>query len=113
MVFDWFRRKFDKSAEKTEPPAVPEETLESTTVEAGTAEPVAEESEAAPEDEYLAWAKAAYQNLKQQQAPSAEPAASPSAEPAASPSAEPVVVADSTPAIDPVADPTEDVPPAV
>ncbi|MGA1134251.1 MAG: signal recognition particle-docking protein FtsY [Prochlorotrichaceae cyanobacterium] len=78
MVFDWFRRKFDKSAEKTEPSAVPEETLEST-VEAEA--PVVEEAEAAPEDEYLAWAKAAYQNLKQQQAP----VTAPSAEPAPTP----------------------------
>jgi len=69
MVFDWFRRKFDQSAPKAD---TPPETVASP-LEA--AEPAAEEvtestpetPEAAPEDEYLAWAKAAYQNLKKQQ----------------------------------------------
>ena len=61
MVFNWFRRKFDKSeseqvqdSEQVETPAVVED------------EPTEPDSEAVATD-YLAWAKAAYQNIQQQQ----------------------------------------------
>ena len=60
MVFNWFRRKFDKSeseqvqdSEQVETPAVVED------------EPTEPDSEAVATD-YLAWAKAAYQNIQQQ-----------------------------------------------
>lgn len=60
MVFNWFRRKFDKSeseqvpdSEQVEIPAVVED------------EPTEPDSEAVATD-YLAWAKAAYQNIQQQ-----------------------------------------------
>jgi fused signal recognition particle receptor len=65
MVFNWFRRKFDKS--ETEQVATPE--LETEVVEAAPAETAAElelASEGVATD-YLAWAKAAYENIQQQE----------------------------------------------
>jgi fused signal recognition particle receptor len=68
MVFDWFRRKFDKSesesvtdTEQTEESVVEEE--EELVVPA--AEPPTTSEEVATD--YLAWAKAAYQNIQQQE----------------------------------------------
>ena len=62
MVFNWFRRKFDKSeseqvqdSEQVETPAVVED------------EPTEPETSEAVATDYLAWAKAAYQNIQQQQ----------------------------------------------
>ncbi|WP_373546655.1 signal recognition particle-docking protein FtsY [Chamaesiphon sp.] len=62
MVFNWFRRKFDKSeseqvpdSEQVEIPAVVED------------EPIEPETSEAGATDYLAWAKAAYQNIQQQQ----------------------------------------------
>lgn len=66
MVFNWFRRQFDDKKQPEEKPkqaaptaadAAPESTLDS--------------SEDAA-DEYLKWAKAAYENLQKQQQPTAE-----------------------------------------
>jgi fused signal recognition particle receptor len=64
MVFNWFRRKFDPS----ESEAVPDtEQLETDVVEAPV--PADEPATASPEvaTDYLAWAKAAYVNIQQQQ----------------------------------------------
>jgi fused signal recognition particle receptor len=97
MVFDWFRRKFDK----------PESESESVTDTEQIAEPIAEEEaelvvptaepEPASEDvatDYLAWAKAAYQNIQQQEL---------AAVAVVEPEVEPVAVA--------IIDPTDDLEP--
>jgi fused signal recognition particle receptor len=79
MVFNWFRRKFDNSAE-TDSTAETDQVIEETAVEPEeSAEPVAESPVIAPEKvadpasevvsaDTLAWAKAAYENIKKQQA---------------------------------------------
>jgi fused signal recognition particle receptor len=83
MVFNWFRRKFDNSAE-TDSTVEADQVIEETAVEPeDLAEPVAEvvtyspliapEKVADPIPEVvsadtLAWAKAAYENIKKQQA---------------------------------------------
>ena len=92
MVFDWFRRKFDQSTPKADSqpetassPNAPGASSESGQPEVTesapevTPEPTSEStaSESTPEDEYLAWAKAAYQNLKKQQVADVEPAPEP------------------------------------
>ncbi len=64
MVFDWFRRKFDKPESESIPD--PEQVEESVVEE----EEEQEETETVSEEvatDYLAWAKAAYQNIQQQQ----------------------------------------------
>ncbi len=72
MVFDWFRRKFDKSADSSEPEPENEQTPESTTaaetaeVESAPEEPTPEPPVAEVDADYLIWAKAAYQNIQQQ-----------------------------------------------
>jgi fused signal recognition particle receptor len=79
MAFNWFRRSFDKSdaskpdaskpeAKPAEPAAQPEPEVD----QAAEAAPAA----LSPED-YLKWAKAAYQNIQKQQAPTPEPEAAP------------------------------------
>jgi fused signal recognition particle receptor len=83
MVFNWFRRKFDNSAE-TDSTTEIDQVIEETAVEpeesaAPVAEVVAEPLVIAPEKvadpvpevvsaDTLAWAKAAYENIKKQQA---------------------------------------------
>ena len=70
MVFNWFRRKFDRAESESEP------TSDTEQIEESVSETVASEAEvdlpqpASPEvaTDYLAWAKAAYQNIQQQQA---------------------------------------------
>ncbi|WP_310484062.1 signal recognition particle-docking protein FtsY, partial [Chamaesiphon sp. VAR_48_metabat_403] len=72
MVFNWFRRKFDNS--ESEPVPDPELVEESTGAEESLIEPAAAEPVIANEEiatDYLAWAKAAYQNIQQQEAPPA------------------------------------------
>jgi fused signal recognition particle receptor len=67
MVFNWFRRKFDNS--ESEPVPDPE-LVEESAAEAEPEEPEAAEPATASEEiatDYLAWAKAAYQNIQQQQ----------------------------------------------
>jgi fused signal recognition particle receptor len=99
MVFNWFRRQFDKSeseptpdSERVEEAAVVEEEEAAAQPEAPTAPEVA--------TDYLAWAKAAYQNIQQQEAAAAasvepvsaaptEPEAIDTSETAASVTAEP------------------------
>ena len=72
MVFNWFRRKFDNSESESVPdPELVEESAgaEESLVEPATAEPTTASEEIATD--YLAWAKAAYQNIQQQEAPPA------------------------------------------
>jgi len=64
MVFDWFRRKFDQPAANTSEETPAQKKLD---VAPESSPEIPEDPAIAPEDEYLAWAKAAYQNLKQQQ----------------------------------------------
>jgi fused signal recognition particle receptor len=82
MVFNWFRRKFDKTESEQVPD--PEERVEASIVdEEPTGQPELETVSEEVATDYLAWAKAAYQNIQQQQsAPSAElaPAATASEE---------------------------------
>ena len=72
MVFNWFRRKFDNSESESVPD--PELVEESAGAEESLVEPATAEPTTASEDiatDYLAWAKAAYQNIQQQEAPPA------------------------------------------
>jgi fused signal recognition particle receptor len=69
MVFNWFRRKFDKSESEQVATPEPEEVVVAEEL-AETAEPkLASESEGVATD-YLAWAKAAYENIQQQESAS-------------------------------------------
>jgi fused signal recognition particle receptor len=93
MVFDWFRRKFDNTqseqvpdSEQIEASAIEEVAIEEVET-AEIVEPVADSAAEVPVEtvtaaspevatDYLAWAKAAYQNIQQQQqesAPIADP----------------------------------------
>ncbi len=67
MVFNWFRRKFDKSETEPAPDLdrVDESGGEEATSDVPTAEPEPASTEVATD--YLAWAKAAYENIQQQQ----------------------------------------------
>ncbi|MEL6382395.1 MAG: signal recognition particle-docking protein FtsY [Cyanobacteria bacterium J06626_18] len=61
--FNWFSRSFDKASEAEKPAAEAEKTdATAASEEAG----VAATSEPASAEDYLAWAKAAYQNIQQQ-----------------------------------------------
>ncbi|MGB3240309.1 MAG: signal recognition particle-docking protein FtsY [Geitlerinemataceae cyanobacterium] len=65
MVFNWFRRKFDEGSDKSEAekatpaPSQPESKEESSVEEPSTP--------ASSGDDYLKWAKAAYQNIQKKQ----------------------------------------------
>jgi fused signal recognition particle receptor len=65
MVFNWFRRKFDTS----ESDAVPDSEQLETDVVAAEPVPADEPATTSPAvaTDYLAWAKAAYENIQQQQ----------------------------------------------
>jgi fused signal recognition particle receptor len=82
MVFDWFRRKFDNtqseqvpdseqveasSSEEVAAEVVEDAAPDSPAAEVPAAEEVAETASAEVATDYLAWAKAAYQNIQQQQ----------------------------------------------
>jgi fused signal recognition particle receptor len=71
MVFNWFRRQIEKSTSPSEPEQEPEQVVESTTEIPEQTEPEVatpnESTETSEEIDYLAWAKAAYQNIQQQQ----------------------------------------------
>jgi fused signal recognition particle receptor len=86
MVFDWFRRKFDKpeseSVTDTEQIAEPIAEAEAELVVPAAEPPTVSEEVAT---DYLAWAKAAYQNIQQQEL---------AAVAVVEPEAEPVNVAD-------------------
>jgi fused signal recognition particle receptor len=93
MVFDWFRRKFDNSPSEQapDPEQVAASEIEEVAISevetAEIAEPIAESAAEEPAEvvtaaspevatDYLAWAKAAYQNIQQQQqetTPAADP----------------------------------------
>ena len=95
--FNWFSRSFDESSQpeqQADPPAPPAEE---------TAKTDDNSSQMSPED-YLAWAKAAYQNIQKQQANTAAPEAFTATDPAtpeaAAPAAETPVAAAETPAPD-------------
>ncbi|MEB3163628.1 MAG: signal recognition particle-docking protein FtsY [Prochlorothrix sp.] len=96
MVFDWFRRQYSQAQGKPQPepeaaqptPAEPAEPKAGTpSSEPGEARSVASETAAEPgtaiEEDYLAWAKAAYKNLKQQEAGTQDQGAAPEAAPSA------------------------------
>jgi fused signal recognition particle receptor len=66
MVFNWFRRKFDTSESEPVPDTEQsEESVEIAAPEVSEDEPATTSPEVATD--YLAWAKAAYQNIQQQQ----------------------------------------------
>ncbi len=66
MVFNWFRRKFDKSSDSTpEIEQVEESALDAAETEAEISDPASTQVDT----DYLAFAKAAYQNIQQQAAP--------------------------------------------
>jgi len=89
-VFDWFRRKFgdrdkeNKDEQKEQTPAPQEETPDEP-------EPAETAATSAPQEDYLKWAKAAYQNIQQRQPTEAEP------EPVAEPETAPEPVAETEP----------------
>jgi len=66
MVFNWFRRQFTQTSSEASP-----ETVESSAAESPEATPETESkteaTEAAAEQDYLNWAKAAYKNIQQRQ----------------------------------------------
>ncbi len=63
MAFNWFRRQYTQPEDSSEP------TVEQTERTSGS-EPEAKEPEAdAVQEDYLAWAKAAYQNIQERQQP--------------------------------------------
>jgi fused signal recognition particle receptor len=73
MVFDWFRRKYnDAPADEPIEEAVESGTEAQDEAQAGPTDEAAKDAESAPEagpdEDYLAWAKAAYQNIKTQAA---------------------------------------------
>ena len=71
--FNWFRRAFDKS-DKAEAETQPTEPkTEQEKVDSASAEPASPSQQQLSPEDYLKWAKAAYQNIqKQQTAPEAE-----------------------------------------
>jgi fused signal recognition particle receptor len=80
MVFNWFRRKFDEGSDKSKAEeATPAPSQTELTAESSTEEP---STPASSGEDYLKWAKAAYQNIqkKQQQASVEESTATESAE---------------------------------
>jgi fused signal recognition particle receptor len=73
MVFDWFRRKFDKPESESESESVTDTEQIAEAIAEEEAELVVPTAESEPASEevatdYLAWAKAAYQNIQQQEA---------------------------------------------
>jgi fused signal recognition particle receptor len=82
MVFNWFRRKFDDTPNsEAENLAESKSELSADTVAETAVADVEAEAELSPPassevaTDYLAWAKAAYQNIQQQQAATTEPTA--------------------------------------
>ncbi|HEY9617645.1 MAG TPA: signal recognition particle-docking protein FtsY, partial [Microcoleaceae cyanobacterium] len=68
MTFDWFRRRFDQEEETAQP-----QESEASPPESASAEPAASES-ATDEvaEDYLNWAKVAYENIRKRQAEAAQ-----------------------------------------
>ncbi len=71
MVFNWFRRQFN---EKTDQNQQPETEVKSEPVKVDQPAETADISEEKPQisEDYLQWAKAAYQNIQKQQQPEPE-----------------------------------------
>jgi fused signal recognition particle receptor len=69
MAFNWFRRQFNPSEDPSEPAVEQTEAVGELDSNA-SAPPQSSESDAVQED-YLAWAKAAYQNIQERQQPTA------------------------------------------
>jgi fused signal recognition particle receptor len=71
MAFDWFRRQFGEAEEKTQNPADnPTEAIESaesTENAEGEADSAGQTSEPEGAEDYLKWARAAYQNIQSRQ----------------------------------------------
>lgn len=67
MAFDWFRRKHTQQS--TEPPETETEAAPSPTQES----PAVAETPASPSEDYLNWAKAAYQTIQKRQQNQASP----------------------------------------
>ncbi len=97
MVFDWFRRSFNapQPAAEPQPPAEPEANV--TPEESAEAESAAATAADATADDYLAWARSAFQNLKDQAAESETADVTAAAE-----EATPTIAPESTPAPEPV-----------
>jgi fused signal recognition particle receptor len=67
MVFNWFRRKFDKSESEPTPDSDLGAESAAESVEVEVEEKLPEAASTEVDTDYLAWAKAAYQNIQQQQ----------------------------------------------
>lgn len=110
MAFNWFNRQFNQSSSDSPPPSEDTPPVQPEPETAGNETPT--EAPPAIAEDYLSWAKAAYQNIQkrqqektQEEAPSPEevvseaapPEAEPIAEPAAEPTPESVAEASSEP----------------
>lgn len=109
MVFDWFRRQFKRSEEEASEQAEPTAAASPTAASAAAPTAAVPTTPPASPDDYLAWAKAAYQNIQRQQAeavipPAPEESAPPAATPPAPPGEAAASAAGSTPTV--VANPT-------
>lgn len=65
MAFNWFRRQYTQPDDSSEPTVEPTERTSGSEPEATESEPEAD----AVQEDYLAWAKAAYQNIQERQQP--------------------------------------------
>ncbi len=65
MAFNWFRRQYTQPDDSSEPTVEQTERMSESGSEAKEAEPEAD----AVQEDYLAWAKAAYQNIQERQQP--------------------------------------------
>ncbi|MBL1175398.1 signal recognition particle-docking protein FtsY [Pantanalinema sp. GBBB05] len=109
MTFDWFRRRFDQEAE-TEQPNEPEATQS----ESAPSEP--ETPEALPDEvaeDYLNWAKVAYENIRKRQAEAAQTSEAVTSVPASEPTTEPPTAAAAPSESPSTLEPTEPEPPSV
>ncbi len=108
MVFNWFRRQFDKSESEPAPDSERVEVAEIEEEEAA-AQP---EAPATPEvaTDYLAWAKAAYQNIQQQEAAASAVAVEPASAAPTEPEAVDASETETPVTIEPAADVVSEVP---
>ncbi|HEY9894186.1 MAG TPA: signal recognition particle-docking protein FtsY [Candidatus Sericytochromatia bacterium] len=111
MTFDWFRRRYANKAEDVSTVEAEPVSSEAEATAETTAETTATTAEAEPvvADDYLNWAKAAYQNIQKRQqaeAPPAEVVASPDATiaPEATPDADATIADSATIPDEPVAE---------
>lgn len=86
MTFDWFRRRYDEE----KPEAAPSAETEQAQPEEAPPEAATESQKA---EDYLNWAKLAYENIKKRQQETAEPETTEVETPTAEPVAEPVAEA--------------------